>query len=347
MRPIAFAVPGDLDTPTGGYRYDRALIAALKALGHTVTVVPLREGFPFPDAAALDDAQARLADVPEEAALVVDGLALGVLPAATLDGLKAPLIGLVHHPLALEAGLSAAEAATLAQSELAAVAHTRAVVVTSPNTAAILAADYGVPDAVVALPGFSPAWRAVESHPQTPPVIAVVGSLTPRKGHDVLIEALAQLRGLAWTCEIVGGTHDGGAVRRALEDAIAAHALSDRVALRGALDEDALLALYGRASVFALATHYEGFGMVFAEAMAAGLPVVGTTGGAVPDVVPPDAGILVPPGDAEAFAAALRTILTDPPLRDRLADGARTAGARFGDWDETARTVSKVVEALQ
>ncbi len=86
--------------------------------------------------------------------------------------------------------------------------------------------------------------------------------------------------------------------------------------------------------------------MVFAEAMAAGLPIAGTTGGAVPDVVPEDAGILVPPGDPGAFAGALRTLLTDAPLRERLAVGARAAGARFGDWDETARTVSDVVEAL-
>ncbi len=82
MRPIAFAVPGDLDTPTGGYRYDRALIGALKALGHPVTVVPLREGFPFPDAAALDDAHAQIEAVPAETALIVDGLALGAMHAA-------------------------------------------------------------------------------------------------------------------------------------------------------------------------------------------------------------------------------------------------------------------------
>jgi glycosyltransferase involved in cell wall biosynthesis len=77
--------------------------------------------------------------------------------------------------------------------------------------------------------------------------------------------------------------------------------------------------------------------------MAWGLPVVATTGGAIPEVVPPEAGLLVPPGKVKAFAEALNTMLTDADLRNRLGNGARRAAARIGGWD---RCVTQFEQAL-
>lgn len=347
MRDIAFAYPGDLDTPTGGYRYDRAVIGALEARGHAVARVALAPDFPFPAEASVADAAARLAAVPRDTVLIVDGLAFGALPAAALAPVAAPIVALVHHPLALETGLAAADAARLAASERAALAFARAVVVTSPATARTVEADFGVAAGrlTVALPGLDPRWSRLARRPAAPPRIVSVGSLSPRKGHDVLVDAVASLGDLKVRCDIVGGVTDPQ-VADALAAQIAAHGLGDRVTLHGALETDAIAALYEAASVFALATRYEGFGMVFAEAMAAGLPVVGTTGGAVPDVVPATAGILVAPDDLPGFAAALRSVLVDEARRARLAEGARAAGAGFGGWERTAATISDLVEAL-
>lgn len=348
MRPIAFAYPGDLDTPTGGYRYDRALIGALEAMGHRVERIGLGAGFPFPVEGELHDAAARLATVPAEAALIVDGLAFGVLPPSALVPVAAPIVALVHHPLALETGLDAATAAHLAATERTALACAQAVIVTSPTTGRTVAAEFAVPleRLTVALPGLERRWTRLARRPADPPHIVSVGSLSPRKGHDVLIAALATLSDLDFRCDIVGGpAHRETAA--ALAAQIAAHGLDARIALCGALPADAVADLFEAASVFALATRYEGFGMVFAEAMAAGLPIVGTTGGAVPEVVPASAGFLVPPDDADALAAALRRILTDDPLRASLSEGARAAGAAFGDWDATAAIVSQLVEDLR
>ncbi|GAB5374938.1 MAG: hypothetical protein AcusKO_14000 [Acuticoccus sp.] len=348
VRPIAFAVPGDLATPTGGYRYDRAVMAELAALGHDVRHVPLGASFPFATDADIADAAAALAGVPDDTALIVDGLAFSALPAAVLDKVTAPMVALVHHPLSLETGLAADDAARLALSERAALAFAREVVVTSPTTARIVAADFGVSPARlhVALPGLEPLWRTLRRRPATPPRIVAVGSLSPRKGHDVLVDALATLTDHAWHCDIVGGAQADSPTAAALRAQIARLGLSQRITLNGPQPIETIATLFEEASLFALATRYEGFGMVFAEAMAAGLPVVGTTGGAVPDVVPPSAGVLVAPDDAPAFAAALGTLLADDAARRRLADGARTAAATLGGWDAAAAVFSRLAERL-
>jgi hypothetical protein len=153
---LGFAVPGSIDQPTGGYAYDRRVIAALRGLGCEVDIIDLGEGFPYPDAATCRSALERLCAAPTGRPIVIDGLALGVLPdAAKTLAATHKVVALVHHPLALETGIAPATAAAFAASERAALAAVRHVVVTSPSTRRVLIADYGVAAAAVtvALPG--------------------------------------------------------------------------------------------------------------------------------------------------------------------------------------------------
>ncbi|MEM0905820.1 MAG: glycosyltransferase family 4 protein [Pseudomonadota bacterium] len=347
MRDIAFAVPGDINTPTGGYGYDRALISALARAGHTIHPIELGDGFPAPDEGTLERAGETLKGVPNAAVLVVDGLAYSVMPTEILEEIKAPLVALIHHPLCLETGLNDQDAKRLEAAERAALQKAKAVIVTSQDTARRLTELFGVPSHLihVASPGISADWRQLRRKPVSPPKIVSVGSLSPRKGHDILIGALALLADLDFHCDIIGHMPPESGTAKDIAAQIDHLGLGDRVRLRGPLDQAEIGPAFEAASIFALATYYEGFGMVFAEAMAAGLPVVGTTGGAVPGVVPVTAGRLVPPGDPAAFATALRALLSDEALRMRLGEGARLAGQRFGDWDSTAKIVSQLVEA--
>ena len=108
VKEVVFVVPGDLATPTGGYAYDRRIIAELRAAGWNVQVLDIGEGFPHPTAAARAAAQRHIAELPGERAIVIDGLAFGVLAAeAQALAPACRLVALVHHPLALETGLSA------------------------------------------------------------------------------------------------------------------------------------------------------------------------------------------------------------------------------------------------
>lgn len=339
-----FAVPGSLDTQTGGTFFDRRLVESLRGLGHGVDVIALPQGFPFADAAAEAAAIAQLCAVGAGRVLVVDGLAYGALPTAGLAQVAAPLVALVHHPLAMETGLSPDAAAHLLARERDNLALARHVLVPSPHTKRLLVDRYGV-DAgkvTVLLPGIDrPA--PVAAMRDDPPLILSVGLLHPRKGHDVLLAALARITDLDWRAVIAGTPWDAAHVALLTRQA-ADPALSGRVRLAGAVSDAERDALYARASLFALATRYEGYGIVFNEALVHSLPILSCRTGAVPDTVPPDAGLLVDVDDAGALADALRSILTDHDRRAAMARTAAVAGAALPSWTDTAK---RAVDALK
>ena len=341
---IVFAVPGDLNTPTGGYAYDKRMIAELRELGWRPEVLNLGEGFPKPSALTRAGAAAHLADVPKGRAIVIDELAFGVMPheAETLSKTH-PLIALVHHPLALETGVAPDEAEQLRESERRALSFTHAVVVNSPATARALA-DYDVPPdrITVAPPGTDRPLAVRRKGTSTLVELLAVGSLVPRKGYDVLITALAGLVDLPWRLTIAGDARDPATAGQ-LHAAVAHHKLGPRITLLGAVSAATLSELYGLSDLFVLASRYEGFGMAYAEAIVHGLPVIGTTAGAIPDTVPPSAGILVPPGDAPALAAALRRLIENTHERTRFAVGARAAAESLPTWAESAKRFSDAI----
>ena len=345
VAPAAFAVPGDIDTKTGGYIYDRRLLDALRASGRDVDHVPLPDGFPAPDAAQMRRARAALVAVPPERVLIVDGLAYGALDTEILTSVAAPMVVMLHHPLALEDGLPAGRARVLFERERANLVLAARIVVPSRHTAQVLTDQYGVEPArlSVAPPGFDRPGIARAAR-RTPPLILSVGILAARKGHDVLLEALAALADLPWHAEIVGLEQDArlAAALRAQRDALG---LGARVRFAGCIDEAALAALYAHASIFALATRYEGYGMVFSEALLHGLPIVSCRAGAVPDTVPEGAGRLVAPEDATAFAAELRTLLTDPVAHGAAASAAARAGRAVPGWDAAAQVMGAALDA--
>lgn len=344
-RPIALAVPGDITRRTGGYIYDRSLIKALRAAGRQVDLIALPPGFPDPSPAEMAAAVAALAALPPDRPVIVDGLALGAMDPDGVAAMRAPLVALCHHPLGLETGLPPERAADLIARETANLARAAHVLVPSAHTGRILAADFGVDPGriTVALPGFAPPDPV--RHPATPPLILAVGLIAARKGHDVLIRALAQIADLDWQAVIVGGTVDA-AVAAELEALRRSLGLAPRLRMAGEVGAPALRDLYRSATVFALATRYEGYGMVFAEALGHGLPIVATAGGAVAATVPPGAGRLVAVDDVAGLAGALRHVLTDDAARAAMAAAATAAGARLRSWADTAAVVSGVLDGL-
>jgi glycosyltransferase involved in cell wall biosynthesis len=348
VRRVAFAVPGDLATPTGGYAYDRRMITELECLGWKIDLVNLGEGFPRPSQEQRKAAQERLIVIAAGCPIVIDGLAYGVLPEVALQLCpRHRLIALVHHPLALESGLSAAQADEFRDSERAALAAARRVVVTSATTARLLAADYGVPadHIIVACPGSDPAPAAPGSHDGIVRLLAI-GAVVPRKGFDVLIAALATLADLPWRLTIVGDRGRDPKAAAQLDADIARYKLGNRVAVLGAVSSDHLAELYANADLFALASRFEGYGMAYAEAIAHGLPVIGTTAGAIPETVPANAGVLVAPDDADALALALRRFIENPAERRNMATSARAAALQLPTWQDSAKIFSRALEAV-
>jgi glycosyltransferase involved in cell wall biosynthesis len=345
VRALDFVYPGDLATLTGGYRYDRRIIEGLCARGWRVTCHALDPGFPAPSDDALQEADAKLRAIPDGRLTVVDGLAYGAMPeiAAAHAG-RIRLVALVHHPLAEETGLAPGAAERLRQSERRALAVARRVIVTSRATAHALE-GFGVPAARIDVvePGTDPAPLARGA--EAPGLgLLCVGAITPRKGHAVLIDALVRVADRPWHLVCVGSLDRSPATAADLRHRIGTLGLTDRVTLTGEKTEDAIGAYYDRADVFVLPSFHEGYGMVLAEALAHGLPIVSTRAGAIPDTVPQDAGLLVPPGDAAALAGALAALLDAPALQARLAAGARAARDRLPSWDAAC---SRFADALE
>jgi glycosyltransferase involved in cell wall biosynthesis len=342
---VVLAYPGSLETRTGGYLYDRRLALELEALGWRVERLSLPAGFPFPTPATLEESAAALAALPDGTTVLADGLAFGAMPAiAAKEARRLDLVALMHHPLCLETGLAPAQAAALEASERSALARARAVIVTSPRTAASLVELFGVPAARItaALPGTDPAPLARGSGGPTCRMVCVA-TLTPRKGHLVLLEALAGLGTYPWELLCAGSAERDPQAAAAVRAAVAAHGLGDRARLLGELDEPGLEALWDSADLCVSPALYEGYGMALAEAVARGLPVVAAAGGAVADTVPPQAGLLVPPGDAVALRQALARFMGEAGLAARLRDGARAASSKLPRWPATAATVAAVL----
>jgi glycosyltransferase involved in cell wall biosynthesis len=332
---LHFVVPGSLDQRTGGYIYDRQIVDGLRALGWTVSVHELAGRFPQADErarAAARETMAQLSGTPS----VIDGLALPAF-AELGERLPRPWIALVHHPLAVETGLTPAEARAFEDVERRLLVRAARVIVTSPATRRDLAA-YDVEDARVGVvcPGTDPAPLARGSGGPGLPLLCVA-SLTPRKGHLVLLDALAELVDLDWHLTCVGSAERDPACARSLVAAIERLGLDRRVTLVGERTAAELAPFYDRADVFVLASYHEGYGMALTEALVRGLPVVTTSAGAIPDTVPPDAGLLVAPGDAQALAGALHAVLTEADLRARLVAGARDARRSLPRWSDAAR----------
>jgi len=345
VKRAVFAVPGNLDTPTGGYAYDKRIIAELERMGWQIALIDLGDGFPRPSDAVRSQARAKLLSAPAGWPIVVDGLALGVLPDAAAE-LANPLVALVHHPLALEWGLSSEQAESLRQSERRALACPRAIVVTSTTTAKIVASDYGVPmeRITIARPGNDPVPPAQGSGGDLPHLLSV-GAVVPRKGFDVLIDALARLTDLEWRLTIAGDLTRDPVTAERLQAYIARHGLTRRVATPGAVSSERLAALYRGADLFVLASRFEGYGMAYAEALAYGLPAIGTNAGAIPDTIPHETGLLVDSGDVTALADALRRAIANPRLRQLLSKSALAAAQQLPTWPQSAKIFAEALDA--
>jgi glycosyltransferase involved in cell wall biosynthesis len=330
----AFIVPGALDQLTGGYLFDRRIVDALRATGRRVAVHELPGRFPEADTVARRAAAVVLAGLAAADVAVIDGLALPAFAACLPEAAtRLRLVGFVHHALALETGLSLPQREALALVEARLLPLLAGVLCPSRITAWHVE-ELGVarPRIVVTPPGTDRRSPRRRARPPGALRLLSVGTVTPRKGHLLLIEALADLAGCAWQLLIVGSLTRDPKTAAVLKRAIAHHRLGERVTLAGEWPPERLDTAYAEADIFVLPSFHEGYGMAFAEALAHGLPIVATTAGAIPETVPAAAGLLVPPGDRAALGRALAMVLDDGALRARLGQAAAKAGAALPEW---------------
>ena len=338
----------DPAAPSGGNVYGRRLCTGLPETGRAVTEILVDGGWPAPSPADSAGLAAALASVVDGADVVLDGLvACGAPDVVVPECSRLRVVVVVHLPLGDERGLAPAAAAARTAAERAVLHAAHAVVVTSAWSARRVAALHDLPPGRVHVvpPGVDPAPLA--------PVRAdgagllALGALTPTKGHDVLVEALARVADQRWSARVTGPQRDP-AHAAAVHGRVAALGLGDRIRLTGPVTGDALETVWSETDLLVLPSRTETYGMVVTEALARGIPVLATAAGGVPETLgrSPDGdvpGLLVAPDDVAALAEALRHWLSDADVRATARRAAHARRRTLDGWDVTARLLDGVL----
>ena len=327
---IAFALPRP-DAAQGGdsARYAERMATALRQSGHDVTV--LQD----------DDPSFPPGTVP-----VIDGLLLPALLPRLDELVRRDAVALVFHASA-RAGRDPAARPAVQAAERAMLPALRRVVATSAAVAERLVAEFGVASTAVTVapPGLDDLPRSTGPRGTGSGECRIlsVGVLTPRKGHDLLLRALARLGDLAWTLDIAGADGRDPAHADHLAALAADPALAGRVRLVRNPEPAALDALWRGADLFALATRWEGYPAAVAEAMRRGLPLLVSAGGSAADLVPPDAGLACALDDEPTLSKCLRRLVFDRGLRAGMAEASWAAGQRLPGWPEQAALLDQLL----
>jgi glycosyltransferase involved in cell wall biosynthesis len=220
-----------------------------------------------------------------------------------------------------------------------------AVIVTSGWTARRVIARHGVDGAHVhvAPPGVDPAPRA----PGTDGVhrLLCLGAVTPTKGQDLLVAALADLAHHPWRADLVGPVSRDPAFVAALRARIADHGLADRLVITGPRTGAALEATFAAADLLVVPSRIETSGMAAAEALARGIPVLATDVGGLPETLD-GAGLLIPAEDIATLGAALQGWFAQPSRRLGLRLSATSRRGTLPGWAATAGHVDRVLRHL-
>ena len=334
---VAFVTVGDTGRLTGGYLYHTRLFAGLRKRGVEIEEIvpcgasPEEQERAIPLLGSLLDA--RSFDV-----VVVDALAR-VVCAPHVDHWREerPVVAMVHEL----PGVAGPEESEREKEYEKALLRSDRLICVSEHGASILERR-GVPRERIRVipPGHDRLPSAPERHARGGADgglrVLCVAQWIPRKGIADLVRAWTLRDRPGASLELVGETDaDPGYARKVRAEISASPDAS--IAVRGALDDAALTAAYAAADLFALPSRYEGYGIVFAEALAHGLPVIACDAGPVPALVGEEAALLVPPGDAGALSAALDLLLEDDDLRSRMSAAALVRARDLPRWEDTTR----------
>ncbi len=344
---VAFVTVGDTERLTGGYLYNARVLLGLRENGVEIEEI-------VPCGASLEEQEesaSRLGTTLEPRhfdVIVVDALARIVI-APHLDRWRKerPLVAMVHELPSVAAPKAVLDREREYEEPLL---RAESLISVSPHGASILE-ERGVPTARIRVvpPGFDRLPKGYGTglpgrNDETVRALCVAQWI-PRKGILDLVRAWTLHERSGAVLELVGET-DADPVYAASVRAAIADTPEGSITVSGAVDDATLAVAYATADLFVLPSRFEGYGVVYAEALAHGLPVIACNVGPVPEVVGEEAALLVPPGYVEALCGALDLLLNEAGLRDRMSAAARRQARELPRWEDTAAGFLRVLREL-
>ncbi|HEX6288807.1 MAG TPA: glycosyltransferase family 4 protein [Herpetosiphonaceae bacterium] len=346
MLRLAFITVGNARRHTGGYLYHARVFAGLRSQGFAIDEISASAA-PLEDQLAAAAAFGATFDPQRYDAVVIDALARGVCGAWIARWrASCPVVVLVHQlPSVAEADRGQIEREQALETPL--LCADRLIAVSEHGRDLLIARGVPAERIAVVSPGFDrlpvePAQEPRQRPPEAPLRVLCVAQWIARKGLTTLLAAWQQLASVDAVLELIGET-DADPAYAAQVEALLAEIPAGRVIVRGPVADDALHQAYRRADLFVLPSRFEGYGMVYAEALAHGLPIIACNVGPVPTLITPRAGVFVPPDDSRALAQACDRLLHDPATRARLASGAMERAATLPRWADTTGAFAQAI----
>jgi glycosyltransferase involved in cell wall biosynthesis len=347
---IGLLICGSLDTVSGGYYYDRRLRASLQARGHAVPVFSI----PWRNYAAVLAGSRSYRLPPGLDLLIQDELSHPALITANRPPHPCPLISLVHHLRSCEShpGWLNFCYRSIEQSYLRSA---DGFIFNSKTTAQAVHALIG--DKAPCLTAYPPTDRfpctltgaevASRARQPGPLRLLFLGNVIPRKGLHTLLAAISGLPAHSICLDVVGSLRADPGYARRVQGQAAALGRQAAITFHGILENGSLQEKLARAQVMVVPSSYEGFGIVYLEGMAFGLPAIGTTAGAAAEIInSAENGYLVPPGDAVSLAANLMALLINRTLLAQLSLHALESYQRWQPWEQTAESISEYLSGM-
>ena len=347
MKHLHFLIPGDINTLTGGYVYDKTIIGGLRKIGYRVTVHQLAPDFPFPASESLIQCSKLIGSIPEGQPILIDSLIFSPIGEilSDLNG-KNPVIAIIHLPLSRNPNFSRIVQEKLAGLEKKALNYAQKIVAVSEFTKQLLT-GYGTEpsDIQVICPGVFSVPRKL-NFPELPEKLLTVGSYLPGKGQLVLVQALAQLKHLSWSLTMYGIKDFDPAYVQSIIQFIESENISDRIFINSPISGKELNTSYLNADLFLLPSYFENFCMSLNEALVHGLPVITTHAGGIPYSVPHHMGLFTEPGNVGDLTEAIRSVLIDPLLYRKLYTNASHYYKTANTWENSISLFHRLLADL-
>ncbi|HDY88968.1 MAG TPA: glycosyltransferase [bacterium] len=346
---INFIVPGDINTLTGGYIYDKKIINGLTAIGCEVILHQLAGDFPCPDEKSIEECRHLLRALPVNGIVVIDGLVAGVIDGIIKENCKRlRIISLVHLPLSITPWDEQKINRKFFQSERSSLRCSEAVVVSSEfSKTVLLQAEYDIEEEKIYViePGLDNIPRK-KSYPELPRRLLCAANVIKRKGHLDLLEALAQLKEIDWKLICCGSLEQEISYVQNFRGKIKDYDMEERVILKGAISGKDLESEFLNADLFVFPSRFETYGMALTEAAGYGLPVVTSVDAATNRALPGSATIFYQPDNNAELRKTLFDLMTNAENYLKLCMSAKRQTPAAPSWNQSAEKFYRMLNGI-